>query len=132
MDNREEFERLIKARTPTAQLIRADNGEYIVPVIQTMWQGYQLRQPEIDALKAENRGLADLFQKKVDDCAEMEIRMRRENTTLQAEVERLGQLIESLSRSSRAEIAGLNKDVAKLKALIGATADIDPDHDCPC
>ena len=92
------------------------------------FQGYQMRQPEIDALKAKNDALGHDIKGNLKTIVEF----YEENATLQAEVERLGQLIESLSKSSRAEIAGLNKDVAKLKALIGIPADIDPDNDCPC
>lgn len=54
--SRTEFERLIKERTPTAQCIRADNGEYIVPVIQTMWQGYRMAMPGVITRKCAKCG----------------------------------------------------------------------------
>ena len=49
---REEFERLVKERNPNAHL-HADpvDGEYIVKAIRYQWEGYQMRQPEVDALE---------------------------------------------------------------------------------
>ncbi len=56
MGMREDFERRIKARNHMAQL-DMHGDEYIVAGLQRKWEGYQMRQPEIDALKSENERL---------------------------------------------------------------------------
>lgn len=54
MSNREEFERALLKLMPFADIFWSEvYEEYTVPGIQHKWKGYQMRQPEIDALKAE-------------------------------------------------------------------------------
>lgn len=47
---RDEFERLIESKTPGADLVTTETGEYLNSEIQRQWQGYQMRQSEVDKL----------------------------------------------------------------------------------
>lgn len=47
---RDEFERLIKSKTPDADVSTTEEGEYLDSEIQGQWQGYQMRQSEVDKL----------------------------------------------------------------------------------
>lgn len=54
MISREDFEKAVLKLMPFADVVWSEgHQEYTVPGIQHRWRGYQMRQPEIDALKAD-------------------------------------------------------------------------------
>lgn len=106
-----EFERLVRERNPRADL-RFENGEYTVRILQYQWMGYQMRQPEVDALRSDLEFIKMGFEAAHNTCEDLKAENERLREALKECIQPL-ELYKAYGWPDRGGVVSISKNAMK-------------------